>query len=125
MKAISRLLIMFSLIVSMTGFSLTTTDLSQNSDVECIFNQQVDLNSIEVVNENILKIDYSIFMDKSLKITFISVNKEFVKPNKTIIDDVGWRYNDLNIAVQDNYKSNVILTYTKKNTRSPRDGLMS
>ena len=110
MKAISRLLILFTLLACGTGFGLTITDLSQNSENDIVIYDHVDNVSFEMVNYNFdLNVQESyeaIFKraDKSQAVAF-----ENHGTNLKSIDDVGWR----------NQKQNL----NKKIKRNPRDGL--
>lgn len=116
MKAISRLLIMFLLMVSMTGFSLTTTDLSQNSDVEYTITSMVDVDLTEVVKTDIMSVDSFTDVDESFKISLNISKTEFVKPCNLLVDDVGWNVFSEKLQFK---------PLDKKNTRKPRDGINS
>ncbi len=61
MKAISRLLIVFSLIVSATGFSLTTTDLSQNSEINAVVGEVHPVELISVVNQYLVLVSVFVY----------------------------------------------------------------
>ena len=71
MKAISRLLIACLLVVSVTGFGKTTTDLSQNSKDELLMSTVVDAFSLDVV----LKID-DLIVNPIVEKSFFKVKKE-------------------------------------------------
>ncbi|WP_179022051.1 hypothetical protein [Winogradskyella forsetii] len=110
MKAISRLFIVGLLFVATTGFGLTTTDLSQNSDHEIVICDYADIVSFEVVY-------FRVDLNAQQSYETVSENASFKKEKfKNLIDlpikseyDVGW----LNL----NDFLNML------NNRSPRDNL--
>ncbi|WP_370214794.1 hypothetical protein [Mesoflavibacter profundi] len=92
MKAISRLLFTLALMVSVTGFSKTTTDLSQNSKDELSNCVKADINSFDVVVETT---DFETFNFEALDFLIVSkqiekLSKQEVRNNVKIVNDVGW-----------------------------------
>ncbi len=111
MKAIHKVFIVALLFVGTTGFGLTTTDLSQNSEPEIVICDQADSNSVDlVISEMDFSFDLSIVVVHQEDIPF----NDFLKTKELdhsiyVIDDVGWQ--------------RLKASYDYKDLRCPRDGL--
>ena len=110
MKAISRLLIVALLFVGTTGFGLTTTDLSQNSDPDIVICDYADVISVEVVDFKFDLTAYQSYVAVSKNVLLSqeelkAFNDESIKSEY----DVGWR--------------NQKVFLNRKLKRNPRDGL--
>ena len=121
MKAISRLLIVFLLMVGTTGFGLTTADLNQNSEPDLVICDCADSISVDVVS---ITSDYQIKELAPMSVSSINNQKLFIQEDlKTnilsYVKDVGWQKKDLKFALK-NYQSNI---KKKTDSRNPRDGL--
>ena len=93
MKAISRLLFALALMVSATGFSTTTTDLSQNSNDEMIVSVKADITSFDVVinTTDFETLDFEVLGSLIVSRQIEKLSKQEASNNVKIIDDVGWQ----------------------------------
>lgn len=93
MKAISRLLFALALMVSATGFSTTTTDLSQNSNDEMIVSVKADITSFDVVinTAGFESLDFEVLDFLIVSSQIEKLSKQKASNNVKIIDDVGWQ----------------------------------
>lgn len=123
MKAIAWL-VMLLVIISFTGFSFTTTDLAQNSEIEFVDNYQVGDTSIEVVSFAVdLRIQMCDINNITSNLSFNVAAIAFVEPQIIKNDDVGWQYTRDVHKIKQLDKNVTTQNKTYKNSRNPRDGL--